>query len=401
LISNEKKYVTYLSYTGMNESLGESQVIPYINLISKFSKVHLISYEKNKLTNLEKKCISSKFKSDKIKWSPKNYHKSPRFLATIYDILSMVYLLFLDRQKHKMHYVHCRSYVTCIAAFVYAFFFSKVRYIFDMRAFWPDELVSAKSIKESSMLYFLLKKIEALLISKSYSTIVLTNAAREHLLSKSEFHHKKIYTIPTCVDHFKFDINNLKKKIPNNKNIVIGTIGTLNSGWFMMKEFATFLSLFKETNSSTTFRIVTKDDPKILLNQLNSFGIFKEDVEIYSTPSDKMPSEIAKFDIIVMFFIPNFSKLGSAPTRFGEALASGVPCVVNSGVGDLAEIVIDDNIGVVISDFSNTSIKNNCNKILDLLNDESLYIRCIDSSKKYFSLDIAENSYNKLYGIPG
>ena len=270
-----------------------------------------------------------------------------------------------------------------------------------MRAFWPDELVSAKSLKKSSILYFLLKKIETILISKSYSTIVLTNAAREHLLSQSEFTLNKFYTIPTCVDHSKFDNNNSKKNSIIKKNIVIGTIGTINSGWFMIKEFATFLSLFKETNPTTKFRVVTKDDPEKLLSQLSSFGIFKEDVEIYSATSDKMPSEIAKFDIIVMFFIPNFSKLGSAPTRFGEALASGVPCVVNSGVGDLAEIVIDDNIGVVISDFSNTSIKNNCNKILDLLNDESLYIRCIDSSKKYFSLDIAENSYNKLYGIPG
>ena len=121
--SNDEKNVTYLSYTGMNESLAESQVIPYINLISKFSEVHIISYEKDELTNIEKKNISSKFKSYKIRWSSKKYHKSPRMLATIYDILSMVYLLVLDRQKNKMHYVHCRSYVTCFAAFLYSSFF--------------------------------------------------------------------------------------------------------------------------------------------------------------------------------------------------------------------------------------------------------------------------------------
>ena len=382
----------------MNESLAESQVIPYINLISKFSEVHLISYEKNELTSHDKNFISSKFNSEKIKWTYKNYHKSPRFLATIYDILSMVYLLVLDRQKHKIHYVHCRSYVTCIAAYLYSYFFTRVRYIFDMRAFWPDELVSAKALKKSSIIYFLLKKIEVILISKSFATIVLTDAAREYLLSKSEFNLKKIYTIPTCVDHFKFDQNNSEKNLVIKDNIIIGTIGTVNSGWFMMKEFATFLSHFKSVNPKSIFRVVTKDNPKELLSQLKSFGISEEDIEIYSASSDKMPVEIVKFDIIIMFFISNFSKLGSAPTRFGEALASGIPCVVNSGVGDLDKIVNENNVGVVANEFSDKAMKKNCNEIISLLADDLIKNRCRETSKKYFSLDIADNYYEELYG---
>ena len=393
-----KKNVSYLSYTGMNESLAESQVIPYINIISKFAEVHLISYEKDELTSYDKNFIRSKFKSNKIKWSYKKYHKSPRMFATIYDILSMVYLLILDRQKHKLHYVHCRSYVTCIAAYFYAFFFSRVRYIFDMRAFWPDELVSAKTLKKPSILYFLLKKMEATLIINSFATIVLTDVAREYLLSKPEYSLSKFYTIPTCVDHYKFVRHNAEKKLVIEDNIVIGTIGTINSGWFMIKEFATFLSHFKELNPKTTFRVVTKDDPVLLLSQLSSFGILKEDMEIFSSSSDKMPDEVAKFDIIVMFFISNFSKLGSAPTRFGEALASGIPCVVNSGVGDLDKIVGDNNVGVVVHDFTDLVMKKKCNEIISLLGDNSIHRHCREVSKKYFSLDNAKIYYEDLYG---
>lgn len=396
--SNDEKNVTYLSYTGMHEPLAESQVIPYVNLIGKFSEVHIISYEKYQLTDLEKKNILAKFKSYKVRWSSKKYHKFPRMLATIYDILSMVYLLILDRQKNKTHYIHCRSYVTCIAAFFYSFFFSGARYIFDMRAFWPDELVSARTLKKSSVLYFLLKKIEVILISKSFATIVLTDAAREYLLSKSEFKLKKIYTIPTCVDHLKFNKNTSENFLTIKENIIIGTIGTINSGWFMMKEFATFLSHFKKINPKTTFRVVTKDDPQELLRQLSGFGILQEDIEIYSASSDRMPDEIAKFDIIVMFFISDFSKLGSAPTRFGEALASGIPCVVNSGVGDLDKIVHENNVGVVARDFSDQSMRKNCNEIISLLDDDTIKGRCREVSKKYFSLELADDYYEDLYG---
>ena len=211
-------------------------------------------------------------------------------------------------------------------------------------------------------------------------------------------HLNKIYTIPTCVDHYKFVRHNAEKKLVIEDNIVIGTIGTINSGWFMIKEFATFLSHFKELNPKTTFIVVTKDDPVLLLSQLSSFGILKEDMEIFSSSSDKMPDEVAKFDIIVMFFISNFSKLGSAPTRFGEALASGIPCVVNSGVGDLDKIVGDNNVGVVVHDFTDLVMKKKCNEIISLLGDNSIHRHCREVSKKYFSLDNAKIYYEDLYG---
>jgi hypothetical protein len=82
LRSNDKKNVTYLSYTGMHESLAESQAIPFANLISKLSEVHIISYEKYQLTDLEKQNILAKFKSYKVRWSSKKHHKFPRMLAT-------------------------------------------------------------------------------------------------------------------------------------------------------------------------------------------------------------------------------------------------------------------------------------------------------------------------------
>ena len=70
----------------MDESLGKSQVIPYVNLIDKFSDVHLISFEKKKLSSLEKSQIISNFSSYRVKWNSCRYHRSPRMLGTIYDI---------------------------------------------------------------------------------------------------------------------------------------------------------------------------------------------------------------------------------------------------------------------------------------------------------------------------
>ena len=37
----------------------------------------------------------------------------------------------------------------------------------------------------------------------------------------------------------------------------------------------------------------------------------------------------------IFFIKPTFSKKASMPTRLGEYLASGVPCLCNTGIGDI------------------------------------------------------------------
>jgi glycosyltransferase involved in cell wall biosynthesis len=267
-----------------------------------------------------------------------------------------------------------------------------------MRSFWPDEMVSAKVLKKTSVIYFLLKKSEKLLINRSYCTIVLTNAARKYLLDKKEINNKIIYTIPTCVNHKKFRRSPKNFFMNSSKSITIGTFGTISSGWFLLEEFVSFVTSMKSLNPDIKIRVISQDNPKKILSALDKYEIKNKDIQFYSAQTEDMPDEISKFDLVIMFFVANFSKLGSAPTRFGEALASGIPCVVNSGVGDLKDIVIENNVGVVVSEFSKKSILKGCSDILNLLNDESLKSRCIKTSYEHFSLDVAEKYYQKIYG---
>ena len=64
----------------------------------------------------------------------------------------------------------------------------------------------------------------------------------------------------------------------------------------------------------------------------------------------------------------------------------------------LKDIILENNVGVVISDFSKGSLLKGCSDILNLLDDETLKSRCIETSHKYFSLNVAEKYYKKIYG---
>ena len=56
LPENNKKCVLYISYDGILEPLGRSQILSYLKALSSEYRIHLISFEKRKdLSDLTKK----------------------------------------------------------------------------------------------------------------------------------------------------------------------------------------------------------------------------------------------------------------------------------------------------------------------------------------------------------
>ena len=78
------KQVLYLSYDGMTDPLGQSQVLPYIiGLTQKGYRFHLISFEKPDRFKLHKEEIFKICKVNNITWVPLLYTKRPPLLSTI------------------------------------------------------------------------------------------------------------------------------------------------------------------------------------------------------------------------------------------------------------------------------------------------------------------------------
>ena len=72
----------------MTDPLGQSQVLPYIILLSKKNyNFHLVSYEKTDRYSkyhslIEKICVDNK-----IQWYPLKYNKKPPILSTFFDCI--------------------------------------------------------------------------------------------------------------------------------------------------------------------------------------------------------------------------------------------------------------------------------------------------------------------------
>ena len=80
--------VLYLSYDGILEPLGQSQVLRYLERLALDHKIVLISFEKPEdWQQVERReALRKQIREAGITWIPLRYHKRPSALATAFDI---------------------------------------------------------------------------------------------------------------------------------------------------------------------------------------------------------------------------------------------------------------------------------------------------------------------------
>ena len=110
--------VLYISYDGMLEPLGKSQVLAYLKHLVADRPIHLISFEKaGDWANVaERERIARDISGAGIVWHPLHYHKVPSVLATAFDIMQCIIVGVWLCVRYKIKIIHARSYVSSIIA---------------------------------------------------------------------------------------------------------------------------------------------------------------------------------------------------------------------------------------------------------------------------------------------
>ena len=93
-----------------------------------------------------------------------------------------------------------------------------------------------------------------------------------------------------------------------------------------------------------------------------------------------------------------FSKISSSPTKIGEYLGAGLPVLSSAGIGDVDVLLRDDQVGVLVSDFSESGYKAAAQAIRELCSEPALRQRCRKAGRERFSLcEIGIPRYDELY----
>lgn len=400
--------ILYLSYDGMTDQLGQSQVLPYLLGLGKLGhNIHLISCEKQNQFVKNSSLIKQLIDDSNIVWHPIAYHKTPPVFSTILDIRNIKTKAFDLQKKVGFDIVHCRSYITPFVGVQLQKKFG-LKFIFDMRGFYADERVDGNIWNLKNPLYFIIykyfKKKEREFLINADKIISLTNNALVILQGqKIKEEPLPIKVIPCCADLslFNFNLITAEQRLTTRTKLNIkeeafvlsylGAIGT----WYMLDEMLDFFKQMLMIKPDAVFLFITNEHPTAIEKPALTKQIPLECIKIISAQRSEVPSLLSISNLSIFFIKPTFSKRASSPTKQGEIMGMGIPLICNAGVGDTDYVVNKSECGFVIKNLDANGYKSAIDKIDELLRIKKEKIRY--GAEEFYSLEKGVSNYNEIY----
>ena len=411
----QKKHILFVSYDGMTDSLGQSQVLPYIREISKKDyRYTLISFEKDDRYKQHHKTIEQICANSEIDWIPISYSGSIPIISTIWNVYRLKKEVFKLHKRRPIDLFHSRSHLPSLAAHA-LLLKKKVPFLFDMRGFWADERVDGKVWDLSNpvfkKVYTFFKRKEIEFIIDAGAIISLTENGKVEIES---WQHKQttpkalrekqldISVIPCCVDT---DLFNPEKISPlrqeelrssldiHSEHLVLGYVGSIGT-WYMLPEMLDFFKTLEQTNPYAIFLFVSNEADKIKELAAKK-GISASKIRVVSCLHSQVASYISLFTASIYFIIPAYSKKASSPTKQAELMSMGIPVICNAGVGDSDLIVQKYNAGWVVEDFTTENYQKVISQMKE--SDFSEFEDLSTSCKEIFQLEKGAEIFEETY----
>lgn len=390
-----KPPVLYISYDGMLEPLGQSQVLAYLELLSTRYAIHLISFEKAEDWHQgSAPAVTQRIRDAGIAWRPLRYHKQPTAPATALDIALGTALAIRLIRRHEIKLIHARSYVAGIMGMA-AKRVTKARFLFDMRGFWADERVDGGLWPARGRLFRWAKKAEQRLLQRADHVVSLTAAAAREI---SQFTYllgrvPPISVIPTCADLSRFSPAPTPRPQQPFTMGYVGSVGT----WYLFDEVLACFRLIDQRIDGAKMLIVNRGEHDFIRSRLGTFNIAPERYELLSASHEQVPDLIRRMTVGAALIKPAYSKIASAPTKLAEYLGCGVPCLGNARVGDMEEMLEGGRVGISLPGLSRQNLEDGIERLLLLIQDAGLAGRCIAFAHDHFSLNKGVDEYTKIY----
>lgn len=403
-----RKNILYISFLGILEPVAFSQVFSYVIELNKEKNFRftLLTFEKTVFLKrkdfLDYRKIQETLCKNGINWHILKHHRQ---IGKIYDLfIGFLHTIFLVLED-KIDIIHARSNEPIVLAFFISKIF-RVKIIYDRRGIMADDYSDDANtnlrIKKGGIIYRLLESFERQLMYSSDAIVVLTRKIFSYVTQEGYFRKRKnVFIIPCCVD-----LNRFNKFLKNNSPLIselkvkdkfiFNYTGSLyNIHCFF--EMLDFFKIAKEIIPKAHFIFLTLTDREIVEAHIRRKKIDIRDFTIISTTPLRVNDYLCICDASIMFFKPSFNKLAASPVKFAECLASGLPIIINKGIGDTEEIIEKNRVGVVVEDFSESAYFMALQRLLKLLNEPGLRLRCRKIAESNFSLQLGAEQYRKIY----
>ncbi len=387
--------VLYISYDGMLEPLGQSQVLAYLERLTGDARIHLVSFEKpaDWADEARREALRERLVVAGIGWHPLTYHKTPTVPATLFDIAQGFAVALWLTARHRLGIVHARSYVAALIGWKVKLL-TGAKLLFDMRGLWADERVDGGLWPAGGRIYRAVKRIERTLLLGADHIVTLTHASKSVIegFPYMARGHAPLTVIPTCADLDRFGPGNGKP--PGRFTLgYLGSIGT----WYLFDEVLACFAELRQRRPDALLLVVNRNEQALVRTHAAAAGIPGDALEITAAEHADVPAQVRRMSAGAAIIRPVFSKIASAPTKLAEYLGCGVPCLGNVGVGDMEAILEGEKTGVALREFTAEERARAVERLLALCDDPATRTRCRAVAERLFSVEDGAMHYRAIY----
>ena len=398
--------VLYITYDGLLDPLGSSQILPYVKGISKHQdEVVIVSFEKSERLLHGKDALLSDLQNYSIIWKPLLFTKGLGVLGKLKDLTCMYLKAFVINCKYNIKVVHTRGHPAAqVGLFVKRI--TKSKFIFDFRGLWVDERVDKGGWDlnrfSHRLQYKYYKRVERKLLIQSDHVVVLTNKVVDEVIKLGAIEQSRITVIPCCADYNHFPLSTDSHKVDARISLgiptdafVLGYLGSIGR-MYLLDRFFHLFKLAVNVRKDCHALLITRDTSA--LKQLMESHLTPElssRVHVKSASRNEVPVLLPAIDVMVSFIFSTYARQGASPTKMAECFASGIPVIANPGVGDVKQVIDQLDGGRIVNPFSDTDL-------IEVVQDLDIISakggrRLRDVSRPILGLDFAAKCYQSVY----
>jgi hypothetical protein len=260
---------------------------------------------------------------------------------------------------------------------------------------WPADSFAFKWMK-----YF--EKRQAI---KADVTIGTTDAMQQYAKQKYDITLKNFYWKPAIVDTNKFNFyENYRKEFRQQFNLenklVLVYAGKFGGQYLEQETFQFFKACANYWGEKFRVLLLTSHTDLEVENYCNATNFDKSLITKMFVPFPEMYKYLSIADFAITPVKPIHSKRYCSPIKDGEYWATGLPVVITENISDDSDIIKNENIGTIITEYTPQGYLKNIKEIEKLFNTETpenLRNRIRNAGIQYRHFDIAEKVYVDVY----
>jgi glycosyltransferase involved in cell wall biosynthesis len=402
--SAAERRILYITFDGLLEPLGRSQVLSYLlRLSDQGFRYTLISLERERdlLDTEQVRALERELAEHHIRWV-----RLPYLMGGARAVLRNCRAAFraarLEFKRSPVWMVHARSYVATLVGWMLRRMYG-VPYIFDMRGYWIDELADEGRWVTNQVAYKIGKKFERKLLEDASAVVTLTELQaddlREGLLKK--FPRRPIEVVTTCADYDEFNRTQPDKgMVPDairerlRGKLVIGMVGSINASYRVDESFLFFKYLL-EARPDAHLLCLTRQTAEMEA-MLRKYSIPESAYTLTMARHQDMADWMKQLDWAILLLNTRYSKRGSMPTKLGEFFAAGVRPIQYGCNEEVSRKVRESGLGLVLEGVTEEDLRRAAMTVAATpLSDEQIE-KAREATCSHFSLEAGVRKYHSL-----